>query len=81
MGKGIERKPPVVLSGYVALGFGSSSMSIFVDRKSEKYRKETSYYPLYLYLVQPPIAPTAYSIYGRARDLRQYNHLSPCLST
>ena len=79
MSERIERKPPILLSRYVALGFGCPRMSIFVDGESEKYRKKTCYY--LLYLVQPPIAPTAHFICGGARDLRQYNTLSPWLST
>jgi hypothetical protein len=54
--KGIERKTPVLLSGYIALGFGSSSVSVFMDGESEKYRKNAGNY--LLYLVQPPsLAP------------------------
>ena len=56
MSERIERKPPVLLSSYVALGFGSSRVSIFVDGESEKYRKNAGYD--LLYLVQPPsLAP------------------------
>jgi hypothetical protein len=43
----IEREPAVLLSGYIALGFGSSGVSIFMDGESQKYRKNTGYYLLY----------------------------------
>ena len=56
MSQRIERKATVLLSGYIALGSGRSGMCILVDGESEKYRKNTGYY--LLYLVQPPsLAP------------------------
>jgi hypothetical protein len=79
MSERIERKPSVLLSSYIALGFGSSGVSIFVDGQSEKNRKNTGYY--LLYLVQPPIARPAYYECGGARDLREYNTLNPRVST